>query len=53
MWSRAPYGQIGDYEGTKWKAGVRYTEICLDGLCEGILGQQRDDCGDSRTFREG
>ena len=29
--------------GSKWRAGMRETEVWLDGWCEGGLGQQRND----------
>ena len=34
------YGQKGVDGGSKWSAGTRETEVGLDGLCEGGLGQQ-------------
>ena len=34
--------------GSKWSK----TEVRLDGLCEGGLGQQRNDCGGCASMRE-
>ena len=30
---------------SKWRVGTRETEVRLDGLCEGGLGQQSNDSG--------
>ena len=38
--------------GSKWRAGTRYTEVRLDGWCEGRLGHQRNDGGGCTTMRE-
>ena len=37
------YSQKGVDGGSKWKAGMGYTEVRLDGWCDGGLGQQGDD----------
>ena len=37
--------QKGVDGGSMWRAGSRYTEVRLDGWCEGRLGQQRNDGG--------
>ena len=47
-----PYGQKGVEGGSKWRAGTRETEVRLDGLCEGGLGQQRNDGEGCSTMHE-
>ena len=36
------YGQKGVDGRSKWRVGTRETEVRLDGLCEGGLGQQKN-----------
>ena len=47
-----PYGQKGVDGGSKWRAGTRESEVRLEGLCEGGLGQQRNDGGGCASMRE-
>ena len=37
---------------SKWRTGTRWTEVRLDGWCEGGLGQQKKDGGGGATMRE-
>ena len=37
---------------SKWMAGMRETEVWLDGWCKGGLGQHRNDGGGCATMRE-
>ena len=46
------YGQKGLDGGSKWRAGTRETEVRLDGLCDGGLGQQMNDGGGCALLRE-
>ena len=41
-------GQYGVDGRSQWRTGTRETEVCLDGWCEGGLGQQRNDGGGLR-----
>ena len=38
-----PYGQKGVDGGSKWRVGMRETERF--GWIDGMIGQQRNDCG--------
>ena len=49
----ASFGQKGFDGGSKWRASTRETEVRLDVLCEGCLGQQRNDGGGCASMREG
>ena len=42
---RVLYSQKGDDGGSKWRVGMRETEVRLEGWCEGGLGQHRNDGG--------
>ena len=46
------YGQKGVDGRGQWGAGMRETEVRLDGRCEGGLTQQRNDGGGCTTMRE-
>ena len=45
------YGQKGVDGQSRWMMGTRETEIRLDGWCEGVLRQQRNDNGGCVTMR--
>ena len=47
-----PYGQKGVDGIRKCRAGTRETEVRLDGLCEGGLGQQRNDGGGGASMHK-
>ena len=38
--------------GSKWRAGMRETEVRLDGWCEGGIGQQRNNEGSCSSMHE-
>ena len=46
------YGQKGLNGGSKWRAGMRETEVKLDGCCEAGLGQQGNDDGGCTSMHE-
>ena len=46
------YGQNGVDGRSKWRAGMRKTEVRLDGWCEGGLGRQRNGGGFCVSVRE-
>ena len=43
------YGQKGVEGRSRWRTGMRETEVRLDGWCEGGLRQQRNDGGGCAT----
>ena len=43
--------RMDEYGGSKYRMGMRETEVRLDGWCEGGLGQQRNDGGGCATMR--
>ena len=48
---RVPYGQKGVDDRSKWRTGMRETEVRLDGWCGGGLGQQRNVGGGFVSLR--
>ena len=46
------YGQKGVHGRSKWMAGTMETEVWLDKLRDGRLGQQRNDGGGCSTMSE-
>ena len=43
------FGQKGVDGGSKWRAGMRQTEVRQDGWYESEIGQIRNDCGGCAT----
>ena len=47
-----PYGQKGVDGGSEWRAGTSEPAVGLDGWCEGVFGQERNDGGGCVSMRE-